>query len=238
MKTIWKSFLQIIQTLKDDFMLYLALSFGLILGLLFKFGVPALDGVLLNIFHREAILMNHAEKFDIFYAGFVPYAYTYLAGMVGLEDIDNHTANALFVTPLGNRGYIISHFVIPAALGVLTTWLLYPVFHISNMTVWNVLFISLIWGIIGIVMALLMITASRNKMEGLVITRIEAVSMIAYLVPFFMKGRLQYLFAWLPSWWIGKSISTGNPVIYILCTAVSCTWLCVLYHLFKKRILT
>lgn len=227
-----------LQTLKDDFMLYLALSVGLILGLLFKFGVPALDGVLLNIFHREAILMNHADKFDIIYAGFIPFAYTYMAGMVGLEDIDNHTANALFVTPLGNRGYIISHFVIPAALGVLTTWLLYPVFHISNLTVRNVLFISLIWGIIGIVMALLMITASRNKMEGLVITRIEAVSMIAYLVPFFMKGRLQYLFAWLPSWWIGKSISTGNPVIYILCVAISCTWLCVLYHRFKKRILT
>ncbi len=145
--------------------------------------------------------------------------------MVGLEDIDNHTANALFVTPLGNRGYIISHFVIPAALGVLTTWLLYPVFHISNMSAWNVLFVSLIWGIIGIVMALLMITASRNKMEGLVITRIEAVSMIAYLVPFFMKDRLQYLFAWLPSWWIGKSVSTGNPGIYILCAAISCTWL-------------
>ena len=45
--------------------------------------------------------------------------------------------------------------------------------------------------------------------------------MIAYLAPFFMKGRLQYLFAWLPSWWIGKSISTGNPVIYILCTVSS-----------------
>ncbi len=238
MKAIGKSFVQMLQTLKDDFMLYMALSFALMLGLLFKFGVPALDGVLLNMFHREAVLMNHAEKFDIIFTSLAPFIYCYVAGMVGLEDIDNHTANALFVTPLGNAGYIISHFAIPAALGVVTTWILYPFFHISSLSAGNVLFISLIWGVIGYIMALLMITASRNKMEGLVITRIEAVSLMAYLVPFFMTSKLQYLFAWLPSWWIGKSISTGNPLVYIFCAAVTVLWATLLYKKFTKRILT
>ncbi len=238
MKAIWKSFIQMLQTLKDDFMLYMALSFAVFLGLLFKFGVPALDEVLMNIFHRENILMNHAEKFDIIFASLAPFIYCYVAGMVGLEDIDNHTANALFVTPLGSAGYTISHFAIPAALGVLTTWLLYPFLHISDLSAGNVFFISIVWGLVGYVIALLMITASRNKMEGLVITRIEAVSLMAYLVPFFMTSRLQYLFAWLPSWWIGKSISTGKPVIYVLCVLVTSLWVWVLNRQFSKRILT
>ncbi len=238
MKAIWRSFIQMLKTLKDDFMLYMALSFALILGILFKFGVPALDGVLLDIFNRESILMNHADKFDIIFVSLAPFIYCYVAGMVGLEDIDNHTANALFVTPLGNIGYTISHFAIPAVIGVVTTWIFYPFFHISNLSIGNVIFISLIWGIIGYIMALLMITASRNKMEGLVITRIEAVSLMAYLVPFFMKGKIQYVFAWLPSWWIGKSIKSGNPIIYLLCVAVVCLWTIILYRKFNKRILT
>ena len=237
-KAIWKSFVQMIRTVREDFMLYMALSFAVFLGALFKFGIPALDGVLLNIFRREAILMSHAEKFDIIFCSLAPFVYTYVAGMVGLEDIDNHTANALFITPLGNRGYVISHFAFPATLGVLTTWLLYPIFHISALSVQNVLFVSVIWGIIGYVMALLMVTASRNKMEGLVITRVEAVSMLGYLVPFFMRNKIQYLFAWLPSWWIGKSIVSGSPVIYVLCICVVCLWAGVLYCRFKKRILT
>ncbi len=238
MKTIWKSFLQMLKTLKDDYMLYMALSFALFLGLLFKFGIPPLDGVLENIFHRENILMNHADKFDIIFASLAPFMYCYAAGMVGLEDIDNHTANALFVTPLGSAGYVISHFGIPAVLGIITTWLMYPFLHISDLSVGNVLFISIIWGLVGFVMALLMVTASRNKMEGLVITRIEAVSLMAYLVPFFMTSKLQYLFAWLPSWWIGKSMSTGNPVIYVLCAVVTALWAVILYRKFSKRILT
>ena len=237
MKAIWNSFRQMVIYVKNDFMLYMALSFTFIMGVLFKFGMPAFDGLLSNVFGVATVLEPYYHLFDIIFPAFGPYMFTYVAGMVVLEDIDDHIANYMFISPLGSKGYVVSHFLLPAILGGIMSAVVRPIFALTELPTGQVIYLIVIWTIYGFVLEMLMISASTNKMEGLVITRVEMVSLLAYLIPFFMESKVQYLFAFLPSWWVGKSLRTGNPVIYAVSFAVTLIWAAALYRLFKKRVL-
>ena len=58
----------------------------------------------------------------------------------------------------------------------------------------------------GIIISLLILTFSSNKLEGMAVTKLSTLMVCGAVIPFFIKHDLQYVLFPLPSFWIGKTI--------------------------------
>ncbi|MCM1174920.1 MAG: ABC transporter permease, partial [Blautia sp.] len=194
MKMIWSSFKQMIACIKKDFMLYLACALPVLLGVMIRFGVPALEKFLCGWLVKMSVLEPYYILFDICFLLMTAFAFCFVAAMVVLEDVDNKITNYLFVTPLGKTGYLISHFVLPAVLGFLLTIVFYPFFHLTAMGIGNILFCAVTGLLHGLIAAMLMVSVSSNKLEGMTVAKVVSLEIFGYIVPYFIAGKLQYIF--------------------------------------------
>lgn len=108
--------------------------------------------------------------------------------MVMLEERDDHIDRYLFITGLGKRGYYISRIVIPAFGALAVTVILLPIFGLTDLSFLEIFFLALAGTLQGIIIALMVIRLSSNKLEGMAITKFLLQRVYGYLCS---KKRLQ-----------------------------------------------
>lgn len=235
MKAIRLSFFQMVVSMRRDMMLFAACLAPVFAGLFFRFAIPFLEAVLTDYFHISAIISPYYRLIDVFFMMLSPTMFCFVSAMVSLEEADEKTAVYLFITPLGKAGYLSARFGVPAIIAFLVTVILLPVFKLTTFTPIAILLLAAGGTLQGIIVALLILTLSSNKLEGMAVTKLSTLTICGAAVPFFIKDNLQYVLIPLPSFWIGKA-ACENLLLYMLpAFALSAAWICFLLKRYLRK---
>ena len=228
MKAIQISFLHMLKFVKKDMMLLAAGLSPFLMGAAIKFGIPLIDSALIRLTGLPQILEPYYSLFDIFYTAITPAMFCFVAAMVMLEERDDHIDRYLFVTELGKRGYYISRIVIPALVAFVISAALLPVFRLAVSSFAQTIFLALAGTLQGIIIALLVVNISSNKLEGMALTKCSSLMMLGAMGPYFIERPYSHILFFMPSYWTGLVITEGNAIYVLPTILVSAIWIVAL----------
>ncbi|MFH1879871.1 MAG: ABC transporter permease [Bacillota bacterium] len=237
MKVNMRSFQMFIRQIRGDKMLYMLCFLPLLIAAVFRFGIPFLEARLCAAFGAATILADYYLLFDLFLAVFTPYFLVFISAMVMLSEIDENIAAYLAVTPIRRRGYLVSRLLYPALLSVAVSAALLFFCSLTPWTVWNILLACLLSAVLCIPVAMLIVSFSHNRVEGMALAKLAGLLLFGLPVPFFLQNGYQYLFAWLPSFWLAKIFTDRNGWFILPAVSVSMIWLWAQYRRFERKLL-
>lgn len=197
-------------------------------GFFFRFGLPFIEAALTDSFHRTAIISPYYRLADILFAMLPSTMFCFVSAMVSLEERDEKTDVYLFITPLRKTGYMAARFGVPSVIAFLMTMILLPVFKLTSLSPLTILLLAAGGTLQGMIVALLVLTISSNRLEGMAVTKLSTLTLFGAAIPFFMKSDLQYVISPLPSFWIGKAILENIPLYMLPAFVLSAIWICLL----------
>ena len=225
MKAICKSFWQMLSFVKRDMMLFAACAAPVLAGIIIRLGVPLLEDKLAKWLELPRILTPFYGLFDLFYAMIAPTMFCFVTAMVMLEEHDDRIDEYLIVTGLGKSGYLASRVFLPAAIAFVVTLVLLPLFHLTELTVLETLFLSLTGTLQGSIIELLIVTLSSNKLDGMAITKMATMMILGAFLPYFMSHPIQYVASILPSFWAAKAIYEQNVLFMLPAVGTAGVWI-------------
>lgn len=154
-----------------------------------------------------------------------PTMFCFVTAMVMLEEHDDRIDEYLIVTGLGKSGYLASRVFLPAAIAFVVTLVLLPLFHLTELTVLETLFLSLAGTLQGSIIELLIVTLSSNKLEGMAITKMATMMILGAFLPYFMSHPIQYVASILPSFWAAKAIYEQNVLFMLPAVGTAGVWI-------------
>ncbi len=240
MKVIRRAYLSafrlfLVQIYKDSMLILMILA-PLLCGLLFKFGIPVAQDLIYQYLDMKDIFLPYYLLFDLLLASITPLLYCFVAAYVILGEMDEGVSGYLAVTPLGKGGYLISRLGIPTGLSFLLSLLMLSLFHMSKLSIPLMLGIALIASLLGMMEALLVVSISGNRVEGMAVSKLSGLFFLGLPVPFFVKGGVKYLLSFLPSFWTAEYARTQEVGYLLLGIAISFLWIALFYRSFKKKL--
>jgi len=236
MRKLFISFKQFIQQITKDLMLFVVCLAPVLVGFAIHFGIPLLEKILTNQFNKQEILLPYYLLFDLFLAIMTPMLFCYVSAMIILGEIDDKISNYIAVTPLGKSGYLISRLGFPCLISIFVTIILLFVFSLTHLSFLMILIISILTAIFGIIISMLIISLSTNKVEGMAVAKLSGLLMIGLPVPFFILSKIQYCLFFLPSFWIVKLAMEQNYFYFVPCLFVSVIWIYFLMKRFSQKL--
>lgn len=236
MKAVRISFVQMLLFVRRDMMLSVSCFAPFLAGLFFKFVIPFIEKLAVRQTGGLVVLTPYYGLIDLFLSMLTPTIFCFAAAMVILEENDDHIDQYLFITTLGRKGYLISRIGIPASIAFIATFILLPIFKLTTLSIIKVSFLSIMGGLQGVIIALLIITLSTNKLEGMAVTKISTLTILGALVPYFVPAPIQYILSFLPSFWVGKAITDYNPIYMLMAALLAFLWIVLLMKKYIKKI--
>lgn len=236
MNAIIKSFRVFILQLTKDGMLIMILMAPLLVGSIFKFGIPFLELQLTSYFVKDVILKEYFILFDLLLVILTPFLISFAASMTMLDEYDSNLINHLCVTPLGKKGYLISRVILPLIFAYIISTLIILVFSLTTWSFIMMISICLLTSLLSLTSTLIVFSFSKNKIEGLALAKLSGIVMIGIFVPFILSSEVEYYFALLPSFWIGKFMIDLNIYYFIISFVSISVWIFVLYKNFIRKL--
>lgn len=236
MKAIRLSFFQMAAAMRRDMMLFVSCFAPILAGFFFRFAIPLLEAALTDGFHMTAVISPYYRLIDILLAMLPSTMFCFVSAMVSLEEKDEKTAVYLFITPLGKTGYIFARFGVPSVIAFIATIILLPVFKLTALSPLTVLLLSAGGTLQGMIVALLVLTISSNKLEGMAVTKLSTLTVFGAAIPFFIKTDIQYIISPLPSFWIGKAILENTLFYMFPAFVLSAVWIWFLLKRYLHKI--
>ena len=222
------SFKQYLIQITKDAMLFIVCLAPLICGALFKFGIPVAE--------KSMIIEDYYPLFDLLLVVLTPMMISYVSAMVILEDIDEGIAKYMAVTPVGKSGYLISKLVFPMSASFFMTIIVVMIYSLTKTEHVQIIVISILASLLGLIMSMMVISISANKVEGMAVMKLSGILMIGIPLVFFADESVQHLFFFLPSLWIAKFFLEYSLFYFVLCIAVSSVWILFFTKKFLKKI--
>lgn len=236
-KALWKSFQQYMNQISKDAMLILLCFAPILCGLFFCYGLPFIQSLLTRYFSLSNLFSPYYLLFDLLLGMLTPLMYSFVSAYVILGEIDDGTSKYLAVTPLGKKGYLISRLGFPILLSSIITYITMTIFSLSDVSIGLKVGISLFAAFSGLIEALLVVSLSNNKVEGMAMSKLSGLLIIGIPVPFFMEGNSQYFLFILPSFWSSKFAIEEKLLYLVIGSLVSMVWIFYLYKKFKRKIM-
>lgn len=236
MKSIWRAFTQFLIEIRSDFMLAACLLTPVLMGLLYKFVIPVLEEVLTKKFTMVQVITPYYRLLDLLILVLTSIMFAFAGIMVVLGEIDNGTAKYLIVTPLGKKGYLMSRIGIPMIISVIYGTANALIFKLSDITIIMILICSILSSLMSITISLLVISLSKNKLEGMALTKLSGFFIIGLPAAFLVTSPIGYSIGILPSFWLGKFTITTNWIYIIPYLVISFLWIGPLYRKFLAKL--
>ena len=237
MKANLRSMRMFFKQIQGDSMLVMLCFLPPLIAAIFRFGIPFAEEQLCSVFQISSVLSDYYLLFDLFLAVFPPYFLVFISSMVMLSEIDENVAAYLAVTPIRKKGYIVSRLIYPALLSVAVSALLLSLCALTGWTAFNLLLISILSALLCVPVGMLVVVYAHNRVEGMAMAKLSGLVLFGLPIPFFLSGGLQYLFSWLPSFWIAKLFLTHNYLALLPALLVSAAWIWVQYRRFVRKLL-
>lgn len=236
-KRLWISFMQYLNQIARDAMLFLSCLAPVLYGLFVKFGIPSAEKFLGGYYSRTEVLVPYFLVFDLFLAVLTPMMFSFASSMVILGEIDDGITKYMSVTPLGRGGYLTSRLVFPLTFSFVVSIIVMNVFSLTLIPFEMIIALSFLSSVLGYITTMMVVSFSANKVEGMAVTKMSGISMIGVLLPFFVTAKIQYLAIILPSFWMARYAIDGRITYLILCLIVSAVWVMFLFKKFMKKII-
>jgi len=221
---IFASFKMFVRQIYSDSMLAVATAAPLLAGAAFRFGFPAAER-LLAVRFGGPVLSPWYLLIDLFLAVLAPYMLCFASAMVILEERDCGIAAYLAVTPVGRAGYFASRLAFPAAIAGAASFAVLSVFGLSGMGIASRALASLRSAVVALTVSLLVVAASRNRIEGIAVAKLCGLVLLGVAVPFIADSPRRFAAAFLPTFWMGEAAVRFSPVAVFAFAAVSVLWL-------------
>lgn len=228
MRAVRLSFFQLLKLIRQDSMLLAAGMAPLLAGVVLRLGVPLAGEALAR--YTGTALSPYYGLFDLFLASLTPVLFCFIAAMVMLEERDDHIDLYLFATACGKNGYVVSRVVLPALAAFAVTSMLLPVFHLSPLSFGAVLCLSLTGALQDMIVALLVVALSANKLEGMAVTKLSSLILLGALGPCFIPAPLCFGLSFLPSFWMGKAMLESRLLYFLPAMAAASGWIAALWR--------
>lgn len=238
-KALYISFARFVKEIFRDYFLAAMTILPLILGLLFKFGIPAMELFIQSKTAYAAILTPYYILFDLTIIFSTPVMFGYAGLMVILEERDNGIMKCLCVTPLRTRGYLFSRLIFLSALAALYAFIIELIFHLSDITILQIFLGSLFSFLTGIWLICLIALLASNKVEGLAFSKFSGLLILGPFASFFLNDWIKYLTGFLPTFWFTEfCLKQGTYGIVSLIIAFAVTGLYVAFTIcrFGKKV--
>ena len=200
------SFKMFVRNIFSDGMLSAIICIPLIIAAIYRFGFPI-------IVRHYPILKDFSQYypiFDLFLAIMCPYMICFASVLVVLDESDMKINRYITITPLGKKGYLISRLLIPVLFAAIISFVLLSSCSVSDMTLWTSFVISILATILSVVAVMIILAYAGNKVEGMALAKVSALVMVGLIIPFVIADSTQYVFSFLPSFWIAKFLISYN----------------------------
>ncbi len=221
-----------------DFMMVACIIAPILMGVVFKFVIPLLEGILCNYFMKTQIIAPYYIIFDLLLAILTPILFTFSGVLTMLEEFDLGIAKYYFVTPVGKKGYLQSRLFFPAIISMLYGMILLIFFNISNISFIMILVFSFSGALMAVICAMLVVAYAKNKIEGMALIKLCGLLIVGIPVAYFVNSPVRYVFSVLPSFWLAQLSITGNYLYTLPTVSTSIIIILLLYAKFNRRLVT
>ncbi|MGF7142147.1 fluoroquinolone transport system permease protein [Anaerotaenia torta] len=235
MKAIYICFSQVLRQLKHDAMLIIIAFVPLLAGIFFRFIIPVIEELITGYLGINEVLAPYYRLFDLFLIILTPSMFNYVVAMVMLEEADDHLISYLAVTPLGKTGYLLSRLGAIGLISFPASIFVSAFFHLSQANMLILTGIALAGTIQGVVIALLIVTLSTNKVEGMAVGKMVTIFNLGAFAPYFITGKMQYILSLLPSFWMAKAIQSSNYFALFISILFAVLWITLLSRKFIQK---
>ena len=180
MKRILSSTIQVFRQIKSDPMMFAACFTPFIMGALIKFGIPFLERI------TDFSLQAYYPIFDLLLSIMAPVLLCFAFAMITLEEIDDKVSRYFSVTPLGKSGYLFTRLGVPAVISAVIAFIVLLFFSLEKLPVGMTVGLAFLGPIQAIIVSLMIVTLSTNKLEGMAVTKLSALTLLGIPVPFFI----------------------------------------------------
>ncbi|HRN50067.1 MAG TPA: hypothetical protein PLC52_03045 [Anaerolineales bacterium] len=185
---------------RDSMLTYIALM-PIVLALVLRFAVPWI---------RDQVFARGGFDIAPFYFLLMSYFFVMLSsalvgmavGFLVLDERDNQTLQALQVSPLPMRDYIVYRVSVPLVVSVLMTLAAYPLAGLGNLSLAQQLVVALSAALLAPLWMLFLASFAANKVQGFAL--LKAAGFIVLMLPmfaYFVKSGWHWAFGLLPSFW-------------------------------------
>jgi fluoroquinolone transport system permease protein len=235
-KALFNAFAQyLVQIFKDAILILLCIA-PILAGAFFKYGIPVIQELLAKYLNLPGLLTPYYLLFDLLLGSLTPVLYCFAAAYVILGEIDDGISKYFAVTPVGKNGYLVSRLGLPAVVAFFISIITLEIFMLSGLSLIEVIMISFASSLLGVLEALLVVSLSGNKVEGMAVSKLSGLFFLGLPAPFFLTGNIQYLLFFLPSFWVSKYAKENNFIFIIIGIVISFGWIMFLYRRFEKKI--
>jgi len=235
-KTVWASFGQFARAIWQDAMLAVCLFAPILMAVLFRYGVPALETVLCGALGTPQVLAPYYGLLDLLVSMMTPLMLCFAGVMVVFEELDDGAAKYLMVTPLGKAGYLFSRLGVLTALSVVYGTALVALFRLSELPLGLAALSAVCNALVSLSVAMLVVGFAKNKVECMALTKLSGFFMLGYFAAYLLDRPASYLSGWLPSYWLGLMALDRNALWAIPATFTACGWITLLYRRFARRV--
>ncbi len=168
---------------------------------------------------------------------------TYIFGVVVaftlLDDRDDYVLMSLKITPISVKFYVFIKLVISYILGALATILLvYATGFLPDSSFGTVLLISLIGALQGPVIAMIVNSFAKNKVEGFVIMKMTGLIMMLPVLVFFIYDWKEVFLVFSPGFWPARLVQMEMlPMIDVNFTFIVYFLIGVVYNILFSTLL-
>lgn len=236
MKALWRSFTIFLRQIWEDAMLFAVCFTPLLVGFVFRFGIPFLEKTLCSYFDVVEILVPYYLLIDLFLCLIASYMFCFVSALVMLTEFDENLSVYLCLTPISKKGYIFSRLGIPALLSFFISIPLMILFSLSSWKISLILISCFLSSMLSVSVALLIFSFSHNRVEGMALGKLAGIYLLGLYVPFFIVSPLQYLFAPLPSFWLARLLAVNDYGALIPALLTLAIWTLVLYRKFERKL--
>jgi fluoroquinolone transport system permease protein len=225
-----------LRQISGDSMLYAVCVASILAASFFRYGVPYLEAQVCTWLGVPSVLAGYYLLIDLFLAVLTPFLFCFASSMVILTECDENMAGYFAVTPVGKKGYLMSRFAFPALISFFASLFLVSLFSLMEWAFFSLFEVCFLSSILSIATSLLVVSLSRNRVEGMAVSKLSGIMLLGLAVPFFLFSKVQYLFFPLPSFWIAKLCLSGNPFYLIPALLTSLLWILLLYRRFERKL--
>lgn len=135
-----------------------------------------------------------------------------------LDDQDDNVLLSLKITPISIRLYILFKLFISYLFGIISTLLiLLSVDYFQQAHIIDILFILILAPLQGPILAMLIASISRNKVEGFVIMKLSGLILMVPIAALFLTDWKELLISIFPGFWTARLFSMQfMPIDYFL----------------------
>ena len=226
MKRILSSTIQVFKQIKSDPMMFAACFTPFVMGALIKFGIPFLERI------TDFSLQTYYPIFDLLLSIMAPVLLCFAFAMITLEEIDDKVSRYFSITPLGKSGYLFTRLGVPSIISAVIAFIVLLLFSLEKLSIGMTICLALLGSVQAIIVSLMIITLSSNKLEGMAVTKLAALTLLGIPAPFFIDSYYQFSVGFLPSFWVAKAMQNEAVLYFSIGLMVALAW----YYFLTKRL--